>query len=96
MDNISKELHAFLVKMGYEGVEHEYEHKMEHLVALLDVSDEEDLTHYYGLFGEPRQSLDELARLRHKSPEQTLADIEKSIRKLAVTPEWQMMKEQMK
>ena len=95
MDEISKSLHTHLVSMAYEGCTHEQEHQMEHLVALLDPADEDDLTSYYGLFGQPRRSLDEIALKRNKSPEKMLVDIERSLRRLAVTPEWQMMKERL-
>ena len=96
MEEISKSLHSHLVSMAYEGCSHEQEHQMEHLVALLDPDDEDDLTSYYGLFGQPRRSLDEIARGRSRSPEQMLVSIERSLRRLAVTPEWQMMKERLR
>ncbi len=78
--------------MAYEGATHEQEHQMEHLTALLMPEDEEALLHYYGLFGHERLSLDEIACERKETPDQTLSEIEKSIRKLAVTPEWQMIR----
>ena len=93
MDEISKTLHSYLVKMAYEGVSHEQEHKMEHLLALLYPEDEQALISYYGIFGEPRLSLDEIARKRSETPETTMAVIDRSIRKLAVTPEWQMIRD---
>ena len=93
MDQLSQSLHSFLVKMAYEGISPEQEHRMEHLTALLMPDDEEALLHYYGLFGHERLSLDEIAHERKESPEQTLSGIDKSIRKLAVTPEWQMIRD---
>ena len=92
MDAISKSLNTYLVKMAYEGATHEQEHQMEHLLALLYPEDEQALVSYYGLFDEPRLSLDEIARKRGEAPEQTMAVIDQSIRKLAVTPEWQMIR----
>ena len=65
---------------------------MEHLTALLNPDDEEALLHYYGLFGHERLALQQIAAHRHEAPEQTMATIDRSIRKLAVTPEWQMIK----
>ena len=53
--------------------------------------DEQTIVSYYGLFDEPRLSLDEIAEKRKETPELTLETIDKCIRKLAVTPEWQMM-----
>ncbi|MBP3757112.1 MAG: hypothetical protein J6I61_07525 [Prevotella sp.] len=92
MDPLSRELQTFLVRMGYEGIDHTTEHMMEHLVALLNPDEEEALVHYYGLFGEERKALDDIAKDRNEEPETTLAAIDKSIRKIAVTPEWQMIK----
>ena len=91
MDALSQALHSFLVKMAYEGATHEQEHQMEHLLALLNPEDEQAIVSYYGLFDEPRLSLEEIARKRGETQEQTMAVIDKCIRKLAVTPEWQMI-----
>ncbi len=96
MDPLSKELHSFLVRMGYEGTDHSTEHAMEHLVALLEPADEKALTSYYGLFGEERRALADIAKERNEEPETTMAAIDLSIRKIAVTPEWQMIKTSIK
>ncbi|MBQ7988098.1 MAG: histidinol dehydrogenase [Prevotella sp.] len=92
MDPLSHSLHTYLVTLGYEGATHEQEHQMEHLLALLDPADEQALVSYYGLFDEPRLALADIARSRHEAPEQTMAAIDRSLRRLAVTPEWQMIK----
>ena len=94
MDAITKELRTFLVTMHYEpeSVSHRMEHYMEHLVRLLPVDDEEALLHYFGILGHEQLSLDELAQKRKLSPEAMIASIDKSLRKLAVTPEWEMMR----
>ena len=91
MDILSKSLHSYLVSLAYEGATHEQEHQMEHLLALLYPEDEQAVVSYYGLFDEPRLSLDEIAKKRGESSEQTMAAIDRSIRKLAVTPEWQQI-----
>lgn len=91
MDPLSHSLHTYLVALAYQGGTHEQEHQMEHLTALLDPDDEEALLHYYGLFGHERLALTDIARERQESPEQTMAVIDRCIRKLAVTPEWQMI-----
>lgn len=96
MDLLTRPLNTYLVAMAYQGATHEQEHQMEHLLALLDPDDEEMLLHYYGLFGHERRSLDELAALRHEEPDATLAAINRLLRRIAVTPEWQMMQQQMK
>ena len=80
--------------MAYQGATHEQEHQMEHLLALLDPDDEELILHYYGLFGHERRSLDALAAERHEQPDVTLAAVARLLRRIAVTPEWQMIKPQ--
>ena len=93
MDTISKSFHSYLVKLAYEGATHEQEHQMGHLLALLEPEEEETVIHYYGLFGEQRLSLKEIAASRHEPEEETMSTIDRCIRKIAVTPEWQMIKE---
>ena len=94
MDILSQSLHSFLVKMAYEGATHEQEHQMEHLLALLPPADEQTVVSYYGLFDEPRLSLAEIAARRGEQPYETLAAIDRLLRRLAVSPEWQMMRQQ--
>ena len=69
------------------------EHYLEHLLDLLPPEEEEAVTHYYGLFGSERKSLQEIAKELELSQEDALARIDQCIRKLAVTPEWQMLKQ---
>jgi len=92
MDALSKSLHSYLVTLAYEGATHEQEHQMEHLLALLYPEDEQALVSYYGLFDEPRLSLEEIAKMRGESPEETMAAIDRCIRKIAITPEWENLK----
>ena len=94
MDALSHSLHSYLVTLAYQGATHEQEHQMQHLLALLLPEDEQALVSYYGLFGTPRLSLAEIAKARHEAPEDTMAAIDRCIRKIAVTPEWQMIREQ--
>ena len=91
MDALSQSFHSYLVALAYEGATHEQEHQLEHLLALLYPEDEQALISYYGLFGNPRLSLTEIAKSRHETPEETMVVIDRSIRKIAVTPEWQMI-----
>lgn len=88
-------LQSLLVRMGYdsETVPHDVSHSMEHLLRLLAPEDEEALTHYYGLFGEERLSLGEIAAERGISQEDMMAVIDGCIRKIAITPEWQIIKQ---
>jgi len=92
MDPITRELNTHLVAMAYQGATHDQEHQMEHLLALLSPDDEELILRYYGLFGHDRLALDDLAARRHEPPEDTLAAITRLLRRIAVTPEWQMIK----
>ena len=72
------------------------EHYLEHLLYLLPPEEEEALTHYFGLFGEAQKSLQEIAKELELSQEDAMARIDQCVRKLAVTPEWQMMKQILK
>ena len=72
------------------------EHYLEHLLYLLPPEEEEAVTHYYGLFGSERKSLQEIAAELELSQEDTMERIDQCVRKLAVTPEWQMMKQILK
>lgn len=94
MDATTKELREFLVMMHYkpESVSQKMTHYMEHLSHLLPVAEEEDVLHYFGILGHEQLSLDELAQKRRLSPDAVLSSIDKSLRKLAITPEWQMIK----
>lgn len=94
MDAITKELRDFLVKMHYEpgSVSHKMEHYIEHLTHLLPVDEEEDLLHYFGILDHDQLSLDEIAQKRRLSSDAVLSSIDKSLRKLAITPEWEMLK----
>ena len=92
MDALSQSLHSYLVKLAYEGASHEQEHQMEHLLALLLPEDEQAIISYYGLFGEPRLSLDEISLKRNERSYETLEAIDRNISKLAVTPEWQIIR----
>ena len=94
-DNLSHELHSYLVRIGYDStsLSSQMEHYLEHLLYLLPPEEEEAVTHYYGLFGSERKSLKEIAKELELSQEDALARIDQCIRKLAVTPEWQMLKQ---
>ena len=94
-DNLSHELHSYLVRIGLDptSVSPQMEHYLEHLLYLLPPEEEEAVTHYYGLFGCERKSLQEIAEGFKMSQEDAMARIDRCIRKLAVTPEWQMLKQ---
>ena len=97
-DKLTRELHSFLVRIGMQptSISPQMEHYLEHLLYLLPPEEEEAVTHYYGLFGSERKSLQEIAKELELSQEDALARIDLCIRKLAVTPEWQMLKQTIK
>ena len=97
-DNLSRELHSFLVRIGMapDSISSKMEHYLEHLLYLLPPEEEEAVTHYYGLFGVQRKSLQEIAAELQLSQEDAMARIDQCVRKLAVTPEWQMLKQSIK
>lgn len=94
MDQLTKPLHTHLVNMAYEGATHEQEHLMEHLLTLLAPDDQQTVIGYYGLFGQPRLSLTDIASRCNVSPEQALALIQTMLRRIAVAPEWQELQNQ--
>ena len=95
MDALTRSLHSFLVRVGLNpmSLSPQMEHYLEHLLYLLPPEEEEAVTHYYGLFGSQRLSLQEIAKQLELSQEDAMARIDQCVRKLAVTPEWQMMKQ---
>ena len=97
-DNLSRELHSYLVRIGLnpESLSPRMEHYLEHLLYLLPPEEEEAVEHYYGLFGCQRKSLQEIAGELKLTQEDAMAKIDQCIRKLAVTPEWQMLKQSIK
>ena len=74
-DNLSRELHSFLVYIGLNpmSITPQMEHYLEHLLYLLPPEEEEAVTHYYGLFGSERKSLQEIAKELELSQEDALA-----------------------
>ena len=98
MDALTRSLHSFLVRIGLNpmSISPQMEHYLEHLLYLLPPEDEEAVTHYYGLFGAGRKSLQDIARELGLSQEDAMDRIDQCIRKLAVTPEWQMIRQTQK
>lgn len=95
MDALTQQLHAFLVTVGMDPttLSPQMEHYLEHLLYLLPPDDEQAVVGYYGLFGEPRRSLADIARQLGMSHEDAMARIDRCVRRLAVTPEWQMLRQ---
>ena len=98
MDSLTRSLHSFLVRVGLNptSLSPQMEHYLEHLLYLLPPDEEEAVTHYYGLFGAQRLSLQEIAKELESSQEDAMERIDQCVRKLAVTPEWQMLNQILK
>ena len=98
MDPLTRQLHTFLVRVGLNPttISPQMEHYLEHLLYLLPPEEEDAVTHYYGLFGAQQKSLQEIAAELQLSQEDAMARIDQCVRKLAVTPEWQMLKQSIK
>lgn len=95
MDALSSELQTFLIRLGKEPgcVSEKTEHYIKHILHLLYSDEERILTEYYGLFGNSVSTLEDIACERNISTGQLNKIIETSLRKLAVSPEWQMVKQ---
>lgn len=95
MDSISEELDRALTKLAKqpESVSHKLKHYIEHLLQLLQRQDEQMLKAYYGIGKTSVQSIESLATQRGESPETVQKTIEQCLRKIAITPEWQMIKQ---
>ena len=95
MDALTKELQSFLVRVHYypESISHQMSHYVEHLVRLLPPEEEDTLLHYFGILDHEQKALDELAHDADLSAEDMIQQIDKNLRKLAITPEWLLMKQ---
>lgn len=96
MDSLSKELNDFLVKLGKEpGCAGErVEHNVKHIMHLLDKDGESVLQQYYGLFGSMVKPVEDIAAEHGTDSAGMLREIEICLRKIAVSPEWQIVKQQ--
>ena len=94
MDALSQELQDFLIRLGREPgcVSEKVEHYIRHIMHLVYADDEDMLQQYYGLFGNSVKPLDDIAGERRVSRETMLKIIEANLRKMAFSPEWQMVK----
>ncbi len=95
MDALSQELQDFLIRLGQEPgcVSEKVEHYIKHIMHLVYASEEDMLQQYYGLFGNDVKPLEDIARERNVSTATMQKIIEANLRKMAVSPEWQMVKQ---
>ena len=94
MDALSQELQDFLIRLGQNPgcVSEKVEHYVKHIMHLVYADDEDMLQQYYGLFGNDVKPLEDIASERKVSTGTMLRIIEADLRKMAVSPEWQMVK----
>lgn len=93
MDALSNDLHLCLTQLGvnpkrYGDTVPEY---IKRLLHLLTPDDEQLVISHYGLFGHQAVSLAMLAQTRHIEEEALQGQLISSLRKIAITPEWQML-----
>lgn len=95
MNVLATELQSFLIRSGKEPdcVSHKVEHYIEHILHLLSADDEQALKSYFGLFGNEQLSIYTIAKKRGEEPETTMENIDRNLHRLAVTPEWQTVKQ---
>ena len=95
MDALSQELQDFLIRLGQNPgcVSEKVEHYVKHIMHLVYADDEDMLQQYYGLFGNAVKPLEDIARERKVGTDTLLRIIEADLRKMAVSPEWQMVKQ---
>ena len=94
MDAFSEELQNFLILLGQhpDQVSHQKAHYMHHLLQLLSLPEENIMKLYYGLDGNKVRSLSDIANMCGVTDEQMQQVIERNLRRIAVTPEWQSIK----
>ena len=95
MNVLATELQSFLIRLGKEPdcVSHKVGHYIEHILHLLSADDEEALKSYFGLFGNAQLSIYDIAKKRGEAAEETMENIDRNLHRLAVTPEWQTIKQ---
>lgn len=98
MDALSQELQDFLIRLSKEPhcVSEKVEHYIKHIMHLIYADDEAVLQQYYGLFGNDVKPLEDIAKEHGVSPETMRKIIEANVRRMAVSPEWQMVKQLIK
>lgn len=94
MDAISKELHDFLVRLGGQptSVSDRLTGYMGNLLHLLGAEDEALLCTAYGLFGAKKLAPHQLAAACRATEDEVQARLERCLRHIAITPEWQEIK----
>ncbi|MGI6243189.1 MAG: RNA polymerase subunit sigma [Prevotella sp.] len=93
MDAFAKQIHNYLklMKESVLLVSERDKANIDILITMLGELDKEIICERYGLFGVPQKTLADIAEKHHVKPEVIAEIVEKDLRKIAITPEWQMM-----
>lgn len=97
MDKISQPLHNYL-KLAHQSallVSQADKANLNVLLTMLGTLDKDIIDAYYGLFATPQVPITQLAA-KYKATAETIQEIvDRDVRKLSITPEWQMMLRQL-
>ena len=93
MDALSKRLAAFLRLMRSSAllITDGDRANMDVLLTMLGALDKDIVESYFGLGNREPQSVEQLAAKHHVSVEQMQHIIDTDLRRIAISPEWQMM-----
>lgn len=93
MDALAQQVEGFLELMNSTTllVSETDKANIDILLTMLGPIDKDIVQERYGLFGTAQKSLDEIALKHGVAPSAIAEIIAKDLRKIAITPEWQMM-----
>ena len=93
MDAYAKQVHNYLKLMKESAllVSEVDKANMDILITMLGELDKQIVCECYGLFGTPQKTVAAIAERLRVKPEVITEIVEKELRKIAITPEWQMM-----
>lgn len=93
MDKYAQQLNDYLELMSRSAllISEGDRRNMRVLLTMLGPIDEQILEARYGLFGQERTPVDDIARRYRLTPDSLADIIAKDLRRLAITPEWQML-----
>jgi DNA-directed RNA polymerase sigma subunit (sigma70/sigma32) len=93
MDAYTRQVHNYLKLMTKSAllVSELDKANIDILITMLGELDKEIICEYYGLFGTPQKTTAAIAEKHRVKPEVITEIVEKDLRKIAITPEWQMM-----
>lgn len=97
MDKYSKQLNDYLLMVSRSSllVSQGDRQNMQVLITMLGPLDEDIIDDHFGLFGHEALSDEDNARKHGTTPQAIQLIVEKDLRRLAITPEWQMLLRQL-